>query len=165
MFSQKWNCAALLFPKQNYNVPSPNFHIHVSVSDLYVPRIGLQPNRQTDPGNICINRSQTHECRNWEQGHTVSFLGIHNRIFGTVHGFVKLLQLCRYVCSSAQCKTTKTCKCFLVLLELSSPLPLPPLLAFICQASTRHTERSKTRRERKHSRCICWGRVRGWRLV
>jgi hypothetical protein len=34
---------------------SPNFHIHVSVSDLYIPRIGphiwLQQNRQTDPGN------------------------------------------------------------------------------------------------------------------
>jgi hypothetical protein len=27
--------------KQNYNVPSPNFHIHVSVNDLYIPRIGL----------------------------------------------------------------------------------------------------------------------------
>ncbi len=30
----------------------PNFHIHVSVSDLYIPRIGphisLQQNRQTD---------------------------------------------------------------------------------------------------------------------
>jgi hypothetical protein len=35
---------------------SPNFHIHVSVSDLYIPRIGphisLQQNRQTDSGNI-----------------------------------------------------------------------------------------------------------------
>jgi hypothetical protein len=35
---------------------SPNFHIHVSVRDLYFPRIGshilLQQNRQTDPGNI-----------------------------------------------------------------------------------------------------------------
>ncbi len=34
----------------------PSFHIHVSVSDLYIPRIGpqiwLQQNRQTDPGNI-----------------------------------------------------------------------------------------------------------------
>ncbi len=34
----------------------PNFHIHTSVSDLYIPRIGppnlLQPNRQTDCGNI-----------------------------------------------------------------------------------------------------------------
>jgi hypothetical protein len=47
---------ALLFPKQNYNVLSPNFLIHVFVSDLYVPRIGLpsllQRNRQTDPGNM-----------------------------------------------------------------------------------------------------------------
>ncbi len=35
---------------------SPNFHIHMSVSDLYIPRIGLhislQQNRQTDPGSI-----------------------------------------------------------------------------------------------------------------
>ncbi len=35
---------------------SPNFHIHVSVNDLYIPRIGphssLQQNRQTNPGNI-----------------------------------------------------------------------------------------------------------------
>jgi hypothetical protein len=35
---------------------SPNFHIYVSVSDLYIPRICphifLQQNRQTDPGNI-----------------------------------------------------------------------------------------------------------------
>ncbi len=37
---------------------SPNFHIHVSVSDLYIPRIGqhifLQQNRQIDRGNIKI---------------------------------------------------------------------------------------------------------------
>jgi hypothetical protein len=48
--------AALLFPKENYNVLSPNFHILVSVSDLYIPRIVLlvlpQLNRQIDPGNI-----------------------------------------------------------------------------------------------------------------
>jgi hypothetical protein len=35
---------------------SPDFHIHVSVSDLYMPRIGpynwQQQNRQTDSGNI-----------------------------------------------------------------------------------------------------------------
>jgi hypothetical protein len=52
---------ALLFPKHNYNVLSPNFHIHISVRDLYIPRIGLpillQPNRQTDPG---INKSLTY---------------------------------------------------------------------------------------------------------
>ncbi len=35
---------------------SPNFHIHVSVSDLYIPTIdppiSLQQNRQTDRGNL-----------------------------------------------------------------------------------------------------------------
>ncbi len=39
MYSQKWHCTASLFPKQNNKVLSPNFHIHVSVSDLYIPRI------------------------------------------------------------------------------------------------------------------------------
>jgi hypothetical protein len=47
-----------LFPKQNVNVLSPNFHIHVSVSDIYIPRIGLpillQPNRETGPDNVKI---------------------------------------------------------------------------------------------------------------
>jgi hypothetical protein len=37
---------------------SPNFHIHVSMSDLYIPTFGppifLQQNRQTDQGNIEI---------------------------------------------------------------------------------------------------------------
>jgi hypothetical protein len=59
---------------------SPNFHIHVSVSDLYILMIGLPillpENMWTDPGNIkiahrhmnvdrsleYINSSQTHEC-------------------------------------------------------------------------------------------------------
>jgi hypothetical protein len=35
---------------------SPNFHTHVSVSDLYIPRISphisLQQNKQTDTGKI-----------------------------------------------------------------------------------------------------------------
>jgi hypothetical protein len=35
---------------------SPNFHIHVSLNDLYIPRISpnisLQQNRQTNPRNI-----------------------------------------------------------------------------------------------------------------
>jgi hypothetical protein len=49
MYSQKWNCAASLFPQQNYNFLSPNFRIHVSVSELYIPTIGLP---RTDRGNI-----------------------------------------------------------------------------------------------------------------
>ncbi len=48
---------------------SPNFHIHVSVSDLKIfPRsvhlFFLQQNRQTDQGNVWIAHRK-HECRNW----------------------------------------------------------------------------------------------------
>jgi len=41
-----------IFPEKELRGLSPNFHIHVSVSDLYIPKIGpsifLQQNRQTD---------------------------------------------------------------------------------------------------------------------
>ncbi len=61
MYSQKWNCADLLFLKHYYNVPSPNFYIHVSVSDLYIPRISLSillhPNRQTDPRHKSLTKT------------------------------------------------------------------------------------------------------------
>jgi hypothetical protein len=44
------------FPEKDLRGHSPNFHIHVSVSDLYIPTIGLpillQENMWTDPGNI-----------------------------------------------------------------------------------------------------------------
>jgi hypothetical protein len=42
---------------------SHNFHIHVSVSDLYTSTIGLHILLQE---NMYINRSQTHECGNWD---------------------------------------------------------------------------------------------------
>ncbi len=44
MYSQKWRYVVSLFPKQNYNVLSPNFYIHVSVSDLYT--------QSADRGNL-----------------------------------------------------------------------------------------------------------------
>ncbi len=69
MYSQKWNRAALLFLKQNYNVLSPNIHFHVSLSDLYIPGLGSWE---------YINRSQIRECWNWERGRAVWFLGLHN---------------------------------------------------------------------------------------
>ena len=31
-----------IFPEKEYRGLSPNFHIHVSVSDLYIPKVGLQ---------------------------------------------------------------------------------------------------------------------------
>jgi hypothetical protein len=46
----------LWVPRRELRGLSPNSYIHVSVSDLYIPRIcphiWLQQNRQTDPGNI-----------------------------------------------------------------------------------------------------------------
>jgi hypothetical protein len=66
-----------LFPKQNFNVLSPNSYTHISVRDLNIPRIGLpillQENIWTDPGNICINRSSTHECGNWDGTEAAQF--------------------------------------------------------------------------------------------
>ncbi len=57
-----------IFPEKEYRVLSPNFHIHASVSDLYLCTIGLPILLE----EICrpipwdfINRSQTHECGNW----------------------------------------------------------------------------------------------------
>ncbi len=41
-----------VFPEKELRGLIPNFHIHVSVSDLYIPTFGppifLQQNRQTD---------------------------------------------------------------------------------------------------------------------
>jgi hypothetical protein len=58
IYSQKRKCAAL----------SPNFHIHVSVSDFYIPlSICLFCRRKyVDRSWVYINLSQTHECGNWD---------------------------------------------------------------------------------------------------
>jgi hypothetical protein len=45
-----------VFPEMKLRDLVPNSYIHVSVIDLYIPRVGLpiwlQQNRQTDHGNI-----------------------------------------------------------------------------------------------------------------
>jgi hypothetical protein len=45
-----------VFPKMKLRGFVPNSYIHLSVSDLYIPRIalptGLRQNRQTNPWNI-----------------------------------------------------------------------------------------------------------------
>jgi hypothetical protein len=52
-----------LFPEKELRGLSPNSYIHISVSDLFIPRTGphiwLQQNRQTDPGNIQISHIYT----------------------------------------------------------------------------------------------------------
>ncbi len=57
----------------------PNFYIHMCERFVYShdrSANAIQQNRQTDRGNIHINCSQIHECRNWKRGRAVSFMGI-----------------------------------------------------------------------------------------
>ncbi len=65
---------------------SPNFHIDVSVNDLYIPRISshISCSRigRSIEGIQYIHRSQTHECGNWDCGRANHFLENLFRIFG-----------------------------------------------------------------------------------
>ena len=58
----------LYIPSLGIVQPQSQFHIHVSVSNLYIPRIGqhisLEQISQTNPGNM--NLSQIYERRNCE---------------------------------------------------------------------------------------------------
>ncbi len=55
-----------IFPEKEYRGLSPNFHIHVSVSHLYISTIGLpillEEILYVDRSWDYTNRSQTHEC-------------------------------------------------------------------------------------------------------
>ncbi len=70
-----------IFPEKEYRGLSPNFNIHVSVSELYISTMG-QPFLLED---ICdrsweyINRSPTHECGNWGWGRAIPRKGIYKR--------------------------------------------------------------------------------------
>jgi hypothetical protein len=59
----------LLFPKQNYNVLSPNSYTQISERDIYISRIGSAysaAGKYVDRSWEYINYSQTHECGNWD---------------------------------------------------------------------------------------------------
>jgi hypothetical protein len=68
----------------------PNSYIPVSVSDLYIPTIGLpillHENRWTDRGNIQYNRSQVHESKIRTEAAQFLFGEYINRSFFAVGG-------------------------------------------------------------------------------
>jgi hypothetical protein len=56
---------------------SPNFHIHVSVSDIPGSVHIFPAAEEADRSWEYINRSQKQECGNWDSGRrTIPFLGI-----------------------------------------------------------------------------------------
>jgi hypothetical protein len=68
-----------IYPEKEVRGLSTNFHIHVSVSDLNISTIGLPSaaGKYEDRSWKYINRSETHECGNWDWGRAIPFLGIH----------------------------------------------------------------------------------------
>ncbi len=78
-----------VFPQKGIARPQSLFpHSCVCEWFIYSQDLGLhifmQLNRQTNRGNICVNRSQTHEGGNWDWGRTIPFLGWFFWIFVTV---------------------------------------------------------------------------------
>ncbi len=71
----------LCFPRKELRGLSPNFHIHVSVSDLHIYSHDwstyFPAAEYADRSWEYINRSQKHECRNWDCGRAVPFLEIY----------------------------------------------------------------------------------------
>jgi hypothetical protein len=59
-----------IFPEKELRGHSPNFHIYVSLSDLYIPTILMPILLQEICGPIlgihCVYRLYTHECENWD---------------------------------------------------------------------------------------------------
>ncbi len=99
-----------VFPEKELRGLSPNFHIHVSVSDLNSPTIGphifLHQNRQTD----CGNRSDIWM---WKLGcRANSFLGI--------------LYL---FCISVLCVRIASCPFILIKFIFRTPPLMPPIFA------------------------------------
>ncbi len=73
----EWYYSIYVFPEKERRGLRPNFHIHVSVSDLYIPTIAtstyFSAAEYADRSREYINRTQKHECRNWDCNRAVPF--------------------------------------------------------------------------------------------
>jgi hypothetical protein len=81
---------------------SPKFHIHVSVSNLYIPRIGPHISCSSRIGRSIegiqyINRSQTHECENCDCVRAIPFWEYLFQVFGI--GFLQCSLWLHALCS------------------------------------------------------------------
>ncbi len=94
--------------RKEFHGHCPNFHIHVSVSDLYeyIPTIDLpilmQEILYVDRSWEYINRSQTHESGNWDWGRAIPRNGIHKGGFRC--SVVRRLESCKSVLRHCVCE-------------------------------------------------------------
>ncbi len=82
MYSQKWNCAASLLPKQNHNILSPQpIPIHSYICERFIyfqdRSVYFPAANYVDWSWEYINRSHTHECGNWDWGRANPRKGIN----------------------------------------------------------------------------------------
>ncbi len=77
--------AKQIFPEKELRCHSPNFHIPLSVSDLYIPTIDLQEICGRILG-IYKSLTDTHECLNWDCRLPNTKKEYINGIFAAVYG-------------------------------------------------------------------------------
>ncbi len=81
MNSQKWNCAASLFPPsyRMFSLPTPTFICYIYERNIFFQDRSayFAAAKYVDRSWEFINRSQTHESGNWDWGVAIIRKGIH----------------------------------------------------------------------------------------
>jgi hypothetical protein len=85
----------LLFLKQNHNVLSPSSYTHICICERFIyfeERSAYSAaGKYVDRSWEYVNRSQTHECRDWGWGRAIPRKGIHKWDFLAVYIYEMLL--------------------------------------------------------------------------
>ncbi len=101
--------------QRNFAVSVP-ISTHVSMSDLYFPKIGLPILLLEIGGPILgIYKSlETHKCRNWDWGREILFLGIHKWDFRCSVVYTEKLALLPHIHSKTPTPTSSAISSFLL---------------------------------------------------